>query len=300
MPTTLGLPPGPLSAYLGVRNANQDAGLNTVQQGVGMQGILAKINAAQKDRAFRNDLNTLGPNPTNESLVQIASKYAGPKDIMQFLTEREKANLAAKKGSLGQAWTYTIDDKGKVLRLPLRPEYGQPEYLKVDGQQAVRGSLDPITQKAIAGSKEYGKKIGGEVSDAGRSIDADTSIKEAANMLDKGIYTGFWANIQKTGVKAIPGIDKTKAANTEQFISHIGNVVIPRLKEFGGNDTVEEMKYLQQVTAGNITMEEPALRKILQSAERKIRARQERLKRNASEIGLPVDTSENNSGWKDL
>ena len=94
---TLGLPPGPLAAYLGVRNANDEAGLNTIQQGVGIQGILAKINAARKENAFRSELNTLGPNPDQSALVQLASKYAAPKDILNYQTSSmdNKAKLAS-------------------------------------------------------------------------------------------------------------------------------------------------------------------------------------------------------------
>lgn len=93
----LGLPPGPLAAYLGVRNANQDAGINTIQQAAGVQGLLAKINADRKEQAFRGELNALGPNPDQESLVQLAAKYAAPKEILQNQQSSldRKAQIAA-------------------------------------------------------------------------------------------------------------------------------------------------------------------------------------------------------------
>ena len=113
-----------------------------------------------------------------------------------------------------------------------------------------------------------------------------TSLKEGRDMLDKGIYSGFYGDIEKTIVKATPGADKGKAANTEQYLSHIGNIVIPRLKDFGGNDTVEELKYLQKVMAGTITIEEKAMRGILDSTERKLKAKMERLSKQAGTVGL--------------
>lgn len=104
-------------------------------------------------------------------------------------------------------------------------------------------------------------------------IDGMYAVGEGKDLLDAGIYTGFAANAKTAGAKIAAqfgAMDPAKAARTEEFIAHIGDVVIPRLKDFGGSDTVEEMKYLQQVTGGNVALEEPTLRRILASVERKL------------------------------
>lgn len=150
----------------------------------------------------------------------------------------------------------------------------------------VGSASDPELQGKLSGAKEYGQGVGKESVDIDRIMDAQTSLKDAKDIFQKGIYTGSLANIRKDASKLLPGADKTKAANTEEFISHIGNVVIPRLKEFGGNDTVEEMKYLQQVAAGNITLEGRAISAILNRAESKMAARQKRLSVKAGTVGL--------------
>jgi len=106
-------------------------------------------------------------------------------------------------------------------------------------------------------------------------------------MLDKGIYTGAYAQIKRGAVKWTPGVNTDKAAQTEEFLSHIGNIVIPRLKEFGGNDSNEEMRYLTRVMGGDITLEEKAIRGILNSAEFKIKRGIDRF--NA---GQPATTSQ--------
>jgi hypothetical protein len=107
-------------------------------------------------------------------------------------------------------------------------------------------------------------------------IEAINAANTGLQLLDQGIYTGIAAGWKKLGDKALTGLglsDGEKAARTEQFISFIGDVVIPRLKDFGGNDTVEEMKYLQAVNGGDITLEPGALREVLTRVDQKMRKR---------------------------
>ena len=62
-----------------------------------------------------------------------------------------------------------------------------------------------------------------------------------------------------------------RLSNTETFRSYLGDVVIPGLKDFGGSDTVEELKYLQSVYAGDTSVQEKTLKNVLNRAENKIR-----------------------------
>ena len=48
-----------------------------------MQAQAEKQKAAQLEQQYRADLSALGPNPTQEQLAQVASKYAGPSDVMR-------------------------------------------------------------------------------------------------------------------------------------------------------------------------------------------------------------------------
>lgn len=152
----------------------------------------------------------------------------------------------------------------------------------------VGSASDPTLQRNLNAGRKYGEKTGEEAAAVGGKLDALEAVGSATEMLDKGIYSGFWADWKMTAAKAGPG-SKEKVANTEQFQAHIGNIVIPRLTEFGGNDSNEELKYLQKVMAGDIKMEEKALRKILESAERKIARGIARTRKRAQETGLPSD-----------
>ena len=119
-------------------------------------------------------------------------------------------------------------------------------------------------------------------------------INDAKSLLSSGIYSGFYGPEQLQVAKATGGLigDMEKAQRTEQFLSNIGNIVIPRLQEFGGNDSVEELNYLKRVVAGDQRLEAGSMRAILESAERAIKRGIERVRRQSEALGgsqLPTD-----------
>lgn len=126
--------------------------------------------------------------------------------------------------------------------------------------------------KAFGGAE--GKRISAALEARPAQIDGLEAIANGKELLRQGIHTGITANLSKDVDKVwgkLSATEPEKAARTEQFVSYIGDVVVPRLKDFGGSDTVEELKYLQKVLAGDITMEASALNRVLQSAEHKMR-----------------------------
>lgn len=166
----------------------------------------------------------------------------------------------------------------EAMGMPLG-EYLRQKMLKT-GQSININNVMPGEAAEAAGKKE-GFEIGEQAAMIENKYSAIDSVREAKDMLKQGIYTGYWADVGKTLAKASMGAvgDRQKAARTEQFMSYIGNTVVPRLKEFGGNDSNEEMRYLQKIMGGDITMEPEAISAILDSAERKISRGIERLQR---------------------
>jgi hypothetical protein len=150
------------------------------------------------------------------------------------------------------------------------------------------------------GDKSADQAAGRIIGEAQATIDnkysAITSLKSARALLDKGIYAGPYAPLAQGAAKYSGGLigDRKKVINTETFLSEIGNTVIPRLQEFGGNDSVEELKYLRDVQGGRIDLEPETLRNILNSAEKKINQGIERLKlqSQAVEKGKPLPLGE--------
>lgn len=141
-----------------------------------------------------------------------------------------------------------------------------------------------------------GKIVGEAQATIDNKYSAITSLKSARALLDKGIYAGPYAPLAQGAAKYSGGLigDRKKVINTETFLSEIGNTVIPRLQEFGGNDSVEELKYLRDVQGGRIDLEPETLRNILNSAEKKINEGIERLKlqSQAIERGKPLPLGE--------
>ncbi len=186
----------------------------------------------------------------------------------------QKKQGAEFTGKLGQAMQFasmTPEQRAAVEK-----------YNEVFGSkgQSININVMPGEAAKAAGKKE-GFEIGEQAAMIENKYSAIDSVREAKDMLRQGIYTGYWADVGKTLAKASMGAvgDRQKAARTEQFMSYIGNTVVPRLKEFGGNDSNDEMRYLQKIMGGDITMEPEAISAILESAERKISRGIERLQR---------------------
>lgn len=158
----------------------------------------------------------------------------------------------------------------------------------VDGGGITKPQDNPKLQGQIAEEKKYGQERGEQRSMLQGKQDALDSVREAKRMLDAGIYSGGYAELKMMGAKMIPGISTDTAARTEEFRSYIGNTVIPRLKEFGGNDSNEEMRYLQKVMGGEITMEGAALKRILADSERKIQRGINNLKMHPQQANQPA------------
>jgi hypothetical protein len=137
--------------------------------------------------------------------------------------------------------------------------------------------------------------------------DALSSIREAKKLLkskdgEYNIFTGGWASVQKGIAKFGGGIvgNKEKLANTQKYISFIGNTVIPRLEEFGGNDSNQELAFLEGVMGGDTSFEPEALEGILDSAEKKIVAGIKRTQENQKLIsqGKPASTKVEGMGQR--
>jgi hypothetical protein len=120
-----------------------------------------------------------------------------------------------------------------------------------------------------------------------------TAFDDAIKIVNQGIYSGAYGP-EKQFVAKFTGIGSPqKVENTEVFMANIGEIVIPRLQQFGGNDSNEELKYLQKVVAGDLRMEPKAMLRVLESAERKTRNNIERLQKQVSSAGKnePLSTA---------
>jgi hypothetical protein len=142
-------------------------------------------------------------------------------------------------------------------------------------------------------AKAAGKIIGENLANIETQFSLKTAFDDAIKLVNQGIYAGAYGP-EKQFVAKYTGIGSPqKVENTEVFMSNIGEIVIPRLQQFGGNDSNEELKYLQKVVAGELRMEPKAMLRVLESAERKTRNNIERLQKQAASSGKnePLSTA---------
>jgi hypothetical protein len=146
---------------------------------------------------------------------------------------------------------------------------------KLEGEKKGSGNviIGGITIDSGAASKEAGKNIGGKVANIEDQYSLQTAIKDATKLVGQGIYAGAYGPEKGFIAKYSGGMigDSKKVQNTEVFLANIGEIVIPRLQQFGGNDSNEELKYLQKVVAGEQRLEPESMKRILESAEKKTR-----------------------------
>lgn len=75
-----------IAAYRQSHQVAQQQGMGNLQQMGALQGILQKMQAAKQEQAFRGALQALGPNPSQESLAQLAAQFSPAKDILTSQT----------------------------------------------------------------------------------------------------------------------------------------------------------------------------------------------------------------------
>ena len=155
---------------------------------------------------------------------------------------------------------------------------------KVEGAGKGTGNvtIGGINLDTGAAGKKASEIIGTNVANIEQQFSLQTAYKDAVSLLDQGIYGGAIGPERQFIAKYTGVGNPKKVQNTEVFMANIGEIVIPRLQQFGGNDSNEELKYLQNVVAGNQRLEPESMKRILISAEKKVQKNIERLQKQAS------------------
>ena len=163
------------------------------------------------------------------------------------------------------------------------------------GATIVSNTTGGISIDTGAAAKAAGKIVGENAANIESQYSLKTGIGDALKLIDKGIYAGAYGPEKGFVAKFSGGMigDPKKVQNTEVFMANIGEIVIPRLQQFGGNDSNEELKYLQKVVAGDQRLEPESMKRILESAEKKIQNNIARLRKQAESAGkggnLPLE-----------
>jgi hypothetical protein len=215
------------------------------------------------------------------------------------------SQLQAELDVLSAAPKGAQSELGKLLaeRSTLNPETDKTQIAAYDAKikklttgggigSEIAAGLSPIMGaiakgQATKSAEAGGTAVGKDVAAIQGKYTALNSVDDALNVVKKGIYAGGYGPLEEGLAKYSKGVlaDKQRLVNTEEFRAYIGDVVIPRLTEFGGNDSVEELKYLKSVMAGETTMESKSIERILTKAKTKIEAGIKRTQKQQEAIG---------------
>ena len=231
------------------------------------------------------------PELSDEEAAALATdKTAVAKLLETPKTETQVVDVDGRKRLIDKATGRVIADLGTAGKT-----MGQEIAAGVAGALAPFMAKEQASKMAGAAGTAVGKDVAG-IEGKYAAID---SLQQAENLLKSPdgkyqIYAGIYGPEQVAVTKATGGLvgDRQKVINTEQFFSYVSSTVIPMLQEFGGNDSNEELKYLQRVVGGDQRLEPESIEKIIRSAQTKINRGIERTRRQqtAAETGTSMPT----------
>lgn len=263
----------------------QEAGMEYTKKQAEVEKLNAETIKAAREKlgAFAQDLLAAGYKPGSpEWIAQYQKKLDKdtniPDKIKRSAFAQELLDAGYKEGSdafnskMGEYIQSQIEGKKK----------GEGTTISIGGISVDTGKL----------SEEYSKKIGEQASQIQGKYDAVDALDNSLEKLSSGIYAGQFGKAGKFIAKASGGLlgDSKRVANTEVFLANIGSVVIPMLKDFGGNDSNEELRYLQGVVGGDISLEPAAIEEILKSAKKKIKKGIQRLRQQTTPVNGKAPT----------
>jgi hypothetical protein len=248
------------------------------------QGMLGGLDVSDPN-ALRQAAKNADPQTASLLVTRAMELEKGSADIeaAQALTAQRNREVAAKTSAFGQQ----LVDAGFT---PGTPEYvaqmrryveNELKPSKSIGEQLAEGLTPLVGAMAKSQSQKAaeagGTAVGKDVAAIQGKEDALISLKNASKLLkdDKGnyqIYSGFYGPAVTSITKATGGFvgDRGKVVQTEKFLNEVKTTVIPLLAEFGGNDSNEELRFLQGIVGGDQTLEPEAIDAILKSAQAKI------------------------------
>ena len=260
-------------------------------QGSDPQAALALLSQAN---AAKKDLSTVNKNKYDmeQDQAQYAMRFSALKARDPKISDEEARGIASDadifkekiKDPAAKFVTETVDNQVKLYKvttdgyefvksLGAKGKSDVGELAGAVGQLAAGMAKGQATKAAEAG----GTAVGKDVAAIQGKEDALTSLKKASKLLkdEKGnyqIYSGFYGPGVTTAVKATGGFagNRQKVVQTERFLNEVKTTVIPLLAEFGGNDSNEELKFLQGIVGGDQTLEPESIDAILTSAQEKI------------------------------
>jgi hypothetical protein len=196
-------------------------------------------------------------------------------EVAKSLAQDPAAWRSAMQDPEAKFETQKVDGKVKVYKVtPTGYEYVKD--LGAAGkslEESMGAGLAQIANVVAGKQAEAAGSKGGQV--AGESIariqsgyNSLTALKNAKDMLDKGIFAGAYGPLGEQLSRFTMGTvgSSDRVVNTQEFRSYIGQTVMPMMQMLGGSDSNEELKKMEAIMAANTTLEPKAMKNIIDKA----------------------------------
>ena len=167
-------------AYTQRRAQLQQQELGDLQQASGLMGILGKLQAQQKEQAFRQELSGLGPDATDAQRMGIAAKYASP-DAVQRAAEHRISTSEAQEARKQAAKDAALARKEVAeANINLRYDMLEQKAADTDARNAITEQRNRDLAAISKRHDETLRLIGQTRADAAKAA-ADAKAEAAAN-----------------------------------------------------------------------------------------------------------------------
>lgn len=285
-----------------IRNTDPQGALSLIAKADEMDLAQAKTQSEQAQTfqrmqaGYKSQVETAKPPSVGQTAELIAQgEYGKPFNELTPEQKKEVVQRASKTASASVGTTAELIAQAKYGKTfsQLTPQEKQAVAQEASKKTSLGEGLAALgaglgKQFATTAGKDIAESVAPTVIQG--KEDTISALNRAKELLDKGIYTGGMANAAMTVSKYTPFGSQKKLENTEKYIAYVSTTVIPLLKEFGGNDSNEELTFLKRLVGGEITLEEGTLKEIIDSAitkvSRSIQRTQDNVK-NVSQGGMP-------------
>jgi hypothetical protein len=235
-----------LEAMLDQQAKNQQQDMGTLQQAGAVQSLVGNAQKAQREQAYRQDVAALGPNPTQEQLVAVTSKYAGPDklmDVQQKSLDRkaQQEQVATQYMMSLQQRQDNLDEKKREFDQRATDAKAQAEFNNwyktetLKNQQYMQGLTATIKQQGLqlqqdkidaAKKEKEDKDIEGQINKTANRLKDVQPVMVAAHQLNDLLSQYTPDNI--------PGVGYLKNTDTgKTFLTKEGKDVSSSIKMVG-------------------------------------------------------------------
>lgn len=263
----------PTPKFMDVRGAMSQRGIDPGATG-GMPQQAPQIGLGRMGQA--RQMMGMGADP-----MAVAQSFAPKAPTFQKFSPGEKGGMVDASGK----FTETVSPSFAPQK-PNEPPTSAQEY-GIAKQQGYPGSfMQFITDKARAGATNvnvdnrekgletaFAPALSQAYEKAAAAQETLVNTKQIKSLVDQGIITGTGADVRLGFAKALAtaGLtDGEDVANTETFITQMGRNVLNLVKGLGAGSGISnaDLKFAERVAAGDITLNEGTIRRVLDIQER--------------------------------